>query len=305
MTPAGTEIHESETHGIALQSGHRLLAHSAGRGWRNVYASVASERSWTGMLPAVPHHCVVYCLHQTASVRREIAGRDAGSAKLLPRRLAIIPGQVASHWDVVGRPDIVLLYLRDSTVKDLTVECYGDESARLSIIPRMAFVDPVLEQLARAILDLLNDKGKLGQSTADVYANAMAARLVLRHMQGTTNSDDGYEVADAMGLALKSRHICAFINASLGDDLSVARLAAEANLSPDYLIRKFRLDLGVTPHQYVMRSRIKRAQELLATTDMPLTDVAAAVGFADQSHLSTAFRKLVGVSPARYRRGRG
>jgi AraC family transcriptional regulator len=57
----------------------------------------------------------------------------------------------------------------------------------------------------------------------------------------------------------------------------------------------------LTPHAYVMRQRLLRAQELIASTDLPLIDIAAETGFADQSHFSRRFHQMTGVSPRTYR----
>jgi AraC family transcriptional regulator len=60
--------------------------------------------------------------------------------------------------------------------------------------------------------------------------------------------------------------------------------------------------VGQSPHQYVLAPRIERARELLRNTSMPVVDVAMALGFSSQSHLSHWFLPQVGVSPAAYRR---
>jgi AraC-like DNA-binding protein len=59
---------------------------------------------------------------------------------------------------------------------------------------------------------------------------------------------------------------------------------------------------GTTPHRYVLRARIERAQELLRMTGLSVAEIAAAVGFAGQSHFCTAFSRETGVTPTRYRR---
>jgi len=291
-------IRADETHGIALSRTHRLLAHSEGRPWKNVYASLASERSWSGTLPPAPHHCVVYCLNQAAHVQREIDGWVSTTSKLLPRRLGIIPGKVGSHWDVRGNPDILLLYLRSSMVEELVADSYGEVAADVSIIPRTAFVDPTLEQLALTVLDGLSGRRHVADAIIDAMANAMAARLVSDHMQiGTSSAEARFPQTGT-----RMQRLLSHIDAAPDDELTLPQLAREANLSPDHLIRAFKRELGVTPHQYIMQRRIDRARKLLASTNMPLAELAQAAGFSDQSHLTTAFRKAVGVSPARYRR---
>lgn len=68
--------------------------------------------------------------------------------------------------------------------------------------------------------------------------------------------------------------------------------------------RAFRHATGLPPHQYVTEQRIAKATELLAGSDLPIADIAHAVGMSSQSHLTTVFRKLVGDTPAAYRRAR-
>ena len=64
------------------------------------------------------------------------------------------------------------------------------------------------------------------------------------------------------------------------------------------------MSTGTTPHQYMMRQRVERAQELLGGSPMALAEVAINVGFDTQNHFTNVFRRLVGVTPKRYRETR-
>jgi AraC-like DNA-binding protein len=87
-----------------------------------------------------------------------------------------------------------------------------------------------------------------------------------------------------------------------GRRTSLESLAAAAGVSPFHLVREFTRATGMSPHRYLVQTRVRRAGELLAT-GVPISDVAATVGFSDQSHLTTQFRRYVGTTPALYRRG--
>lgn len=91
------------------------------------------------------------------------------------------------------------------------------------------------------------------------------------------------------------------IEAEAEQELSLEQLAADANLSPYHYLRLFTRVLGVTPHQYLVRSRLKRAARLLAEGDRPVTDVALEVGFADLSNFVRSFHRAAGVSPSGFR----
>jgi AraC family transcriptional regulator len=93
-----------------------------------------------------------------------------------------------------------------------------------------------------------------------------------------------------------------YINAHMGLPLPLDHLADVARMSRFHFVRVFRRVTGVTPHQYVLRARLRAAAMQLAASADPIVEVAFGVGFGDLSNFSTAFRTEFGVSPARYRR---
>jgi len=92
-----------------------------------------------------------------------------------------------------------------------------------------------------------------------------------------------------------------FIDAHYGDDIDLQRLAGVAGLSRFHLIRAFRKETGMTPHAWLTDRRVRAARPLLMTGKSPGA-VAALCGFADQSHLTRAFKARVGVTPGRFRK---
>jgi len=91
------------------------------------------------------------------------------------------------------------------------------------------------------------------------------------------------------------------MNDRLADALQLDELAAAAGFSPFHFQRRFKAWQGVTPHQMLMALRLARAKQLLAAGDAP-AGVAAAVGLADQAHLTRRFARMYGVTPARYQK---
>ena len=106
----------------------------------------------------------------------------------------------------------------------------------------------------------------------------------------------------ATGLAPRLvRRVQQYVNAHLDSSLNVDELAASVGLSVSYFSRAFSRSVGSTPHDYVIRRRVLRAQQLLAETDLGLAQIAVTTGFSDQSHFSRRFRQLAGLSPRAFR----
>ncbi len=87
----------------------------------------------------------------------------------------------------------------------------------------------------------------------------------------------------------------------VAEALSVGELAQVVGMSQYYFSKLFKLSTGTTPHQYVMRQRVEHAQEMLREGSLPLVEVGVKAGFETQSHFTSVFRHLVGVTPKRYR----
>ena len=93
-----------------------------------------------------------------------------------------------------------------------------------------------------------------------------------------------------------------FIEENCDREIDLASLAGRGGLSPFHFLRVFAKVLGVTPHQYLLRARLKRAARLLAAGDRSVTDVALDVGFADLSNFVRTFRRAAGVPPQAFRK---
>jgi AraC family transcriptional regulator len=100
----------------------------------------------------------------------------------------------------------------------------------------------------------------------------------------------------------QARCIQGYIAANLHRTIRVMDLVRVMQFSPNRFDRVFKENFGCTPHRYVMRRRIERAQSLLLMTNDPLSQIAAECGFVNQSHLGNLFRKIVGETPGKWRR---
>ena len=96
--------------------------------------------------------------------------------------------------------------------------------------------------------------------------------------------------------------VLAYIETNIGERITLAKLAETAGLSRMYFAKQFRATTGMRPHDFVLRKRIERAQQMLAESSDALVDIALSVGFQTQAHFTTVFKKIAGYTPYQFRR---
>lgn len=157
--------------------------------------------------------------------------------------------------------------------------------------------DDAVKHLGLAMLAEMEAGGASGRVYGDALTTALATHLLRNH--GTSPQ----AVPDGRGGLPRGtlRRVTDFVNDNLSTDLGLSEMAGVANLSRYHFSRQFKRSTGLSPHQYVIQRRVKRARELLSKTDLSVGDVASAVGFTHQSHLAHHVRRHFGVPPTSLR----
>lgn len=169
--------------------------------------------------------------------------------------------------------------------------------------PRLFFRDAELW----AIASKLNELGGTGDAPGQrQYAESLG--ILLAHELLRLNNGRPSEPSDARhvrgGLAGWQRNrVSDYVEEHLAENVPLATLAEVARLSPFHFSRAFKQSFGAPPHRYLIGRRIERAKELLAVEDRSVTEIGLAVGFAETSSFTSAFRKHTGTTPSVYRRG--
>lgn len=153
------------------------------------------------------------------------------------------------------------------------------EAMQLALSLRRALIGGVTTSLEGLVQQLM-----LAVTEPSVGARADIARATLRPVYAQVLA----RIEDEIGAP--------------GEDLSLAALGAMVQRSPLRFLREFKQLTGITPHAYVNERRLQRARAECLSANAPLSDVAAAAGYASQSHMGLAFRKMLRCSPAAYRR---
>ncbi len=290
-----------ETHGHhALMAHNRLLAHSDGLGWRNMYASIAQERPWSGTMAPVHHYCIGYCIGQAGLISRWADGeRSPVKGMLKARQFGSIPAHVPSTWRLDGSPDMLHIYLRRSMVHAVAEEMFGMDPDTVDLQPILGVMDPMLEQLALSVITALQRPEDAYNGLYIDQVATMAAAHLLRHYAARPAARV-LSVAGGRaepGLWRARDYVLAHLDGDLGLDV----LAREAGMSQIMFAQRFTSAYGETPYKFVVRQRVERARQLLAGSDLPISEIALQTGFCSQSHLSDVFRRHVGETPKAFR----
>lgn len=195
-----------------------------------------------------------------------------------------------------GAPTIVIMALAPDFIE--AVREHGFEPRQNGTLPTIVGLDdPVVENCMRLAERELNEGGIRGK----VFVEGLAAALAAHVLQAYAGGRHVERRAGALA-AHELKRVTDFIAARLPESLAVPELAALSGLSPHHFGDAFKAATGVSPHQYVIRCRVERAQELLRTGTLTPAQIAVAVGFSSQSHLTEHFQRLTGLTPARFRR---
>jgi AraC family transcriptional regulator len=154
-------------------------------------------------------------------------------------------------------------------------------------------VDVGLAQLAQAY-EAISFRGMpVTQLYFDTIRQAMLDRIVLRHASRPV----GRGLSEVL-VPAKARRVIDYIEANLACDLQLVELCAVAGISRSHFARAFRNTIGMAPHSFVLQRRLARAVELLTERMLSVKEVAERCGFADQAHLTRAFKSRFGHPPS-------
>jgi AraC family transcriptional regulator len=246
-------------------------------------------------LPALTHHRLFLFARppEELDLRYEGVKRTvpppAGSISLLP---AGGPAGVRSS----GCKDELHVFLEPGLVGRVAAGAFGLDPTRVAIPPLDGLDLPHLRAAMGAVDAELAAGGAGGPLAAESLANVLAVHLI-RHVSAPRRlrRPDG-----AMPRA-RLRAVVEYIEDHLGAGPSLEQMAAVARLSTYHFAHQFKRATGLPPYQYVITRRVERAQQLLREGDLSLAEIAARAGFSDQSHFSRHFKRLVGVTPGRFR----
>jgi AraC family transcriptional regulator len=209
--------------------------------------------------------------------------------------------QDAYRAELAGSFDFALLEIGPCAIERL-----ADSADLAGVSELQAFgkeSDPVLGGLMGALFAPTSDQ--LERSALFVDQLSLAIGIHVTHRYG--NAARKTVTERAKGRRLSPRGMAAvqdMMRDRLHGDIAIKDLARACSLSESAFLRAFRETTGKTPHQFLIQERVEKARDLLAFSSLTLSEIAAACGFADQSHFSRIFSRIVGTAPGTWRRHR-
>jgi len=193
----------------------------------------------------------------------------------------------------------VHLYIPSSRLFHLT----SDDDLRVrSVAIRSAAIhrDEMINQLCQVVLSEMEHESAGGHLLVDAAANMMTVWLMRHYAE---SGPAAVLERPRSGLdPTRLRRVIQHIEYHIEDDLTLDDLARVACLSAFHFSRRFAVSMGMPPHRYVSQRRLERAMEMIASGELPLSEIAVRSGFSSQASFSRAFRRTVGLSPGEYRR---
>lgn len=157
--------------------------------------------------------------------------------------------------------------------------------------------DPLIQQIGLTLLAESETDTPAGR----LFSDSLIQTLTLHLLANYTTAKTSNRMANGGLSGYKLRRATEYINEHLENDLTLAEIAAVADLSQYHFAREFRKSIGKTPQQYLMLQRVERAKQLLAQPELPLVEVSLRTGFKNQSHFTTLFRKYTNFTPKIWR----
>lgn len=207
-------------------------------------------------------------------------------------QLCIIPSH-HSHtlaWDMPA--DYILIFLHPSFIFQTTYEWTLGSSIQFE--GRYAIADSLIHSLALTMRSAFENREFTDYLYIDSLVNVLAMYLLKAH-------SDCHTVAHKTPRPQRwLRQTLDYIHDSLGQDLRLSTLAHIAQMSESSFCHLFKEQMGISPHQYVIRQRIEKARLLLIEKKLPIVEIAYDCGFNSQSHLTLYFRQHLGITPKAY-----
>jgi AraC family transcriptional regulator len=241
--------------------------------------------------PALPWVCVAIHLGPAVYMHCKRGGQKH-SGLGVHADIDVIPAFTQCVWEPKEEDSALVVAVNPGLIASVAEES-GENGNHVEIRNRFQIRDTQMEHISWALKAEMEMGYPSGRLFCDSLGTAMAAHLLNRHSSLAKLN----EVSNSGMSGGQIKRVISFIEDELARDLSLNEIAAVAGISASHFKVVFRNSVGQPVHQYIVRRRVERAEQLLRTSNLPISQIAQVTGFAHQSHLSHHMRRILGYSP--------
>ena len=286
-------------HGPEKFTAGGVLLCSAGRGWRGMSAELRSHPA--GEIPSyVPTFTEIAVHVRGASVVTRQASDMLQRTPASPGTIWLCPAGLREEFVRISADidEVLHIYLLPNPFLALAKHTSQDFTAE-TVRYDAGFRDPLIAQIAEAVLAELRHETSCGNLLIETLADSLAVRLLGSY--SSLRVDPMGEARRGRGLdARRLQRVIDYIDANLGNDLTIEELAAAAMLSRFHFARMFKATTGQSPSHYIGQRRLEQAKVALAQ-GRSITEIAFDCRFSSESNFVRSFRRATGVTPGQYR----
>jgi AraC family transcriptional regulator len=247
-----------------------------------------------------PADCyIVKIVLRTTNIRFRVSGRTVHDGVTTPGTVHVTEPAEPVRCLFRGPYDVLHLHVPNNLIAECARDMTG-QPVPVLCSKSVPSKDITVDSLGRALLEADRVGGSFGQLYADCISIAIVARLLASANRVATSERP--KVGELARWRLK--RAIDYVEAQLDKPVSLADVASSAGLTRMHFAAQFRAATGLRPHEYLLRRRIERAQEMLLGTGMSLVDVALSVGFQTQAHFTSVFKRYTGQPPRAWRESR-
>jgi len=271
---------------------------SVGKEWSKLTVAHWRTPPQENDLPPISDHALVLVLRGSLHVSYRLDGGKRKGGWTRPGGLSFWPAGTASSWRLSDVGESIQIYIPPKVIASSGRAAFKSDISRVGLPDFPVKFDREIERYGKALLRQLYTPA----ATGGLYADIVSQALVVQFLRSFTSAVSARAVRDGRLNARQLRHVIDYVDAHLDEDVRLSELAHIAGVSNLHFPKAFQRSTGVSPYRFVMEQRVGRARQLLAETDDPIAQVAYAVGFSSQSHLTTVFKSLVGATPGAFRK---
>jgi len=279
----------------------RTLLTSEGLGWTSLAVRIREFAASMDPFetPSTPDPRIMLLLNKTASIQQFSQGKWRGIHFGKGMGFIYPPGSRRRlRWNLNNQKSLttMFLWLSQDTVDSVANAVPPKDGARQNQLPDASFDDPILSNFSSVVVSAIQ------AGLPDFYAQSAAQWIAAHLLLGPSASSRWHqslahdEISDR-----RIVRVLEYIEAHLGERLSLDVLAREAAVSKFHFASVFSKSVGATPHRHVQHLRMQAAAGMLRDTDKSVLEIALTCGFLSASHFAATFRCHFTQSPSEYR----